>query len=464
MARQVLNFHPWDEKDVLEALRIKFYPPKSYVGPDLRKDACAEVAMWKMKRPIPDDIESTGLLTEAVLNDQPDTVSSEAMELMYSAAFSRFVTLLVDGYRQKRKHQENMYDVGVNIGLPKRFVELRHEINHGKMPTLATLRTYTQQALNWLHHDYWKHLGATKARKFEDSDPTEAFRLTIDHDLAQHRVTCLHAINSRVPPMKAATEMKHSADKICSKVVKLCQNDIAKLQVVIGTLLELGMLIPVGKKAGSSMTNMFRVWDTLLWAISSRQVNFLHELTAKMTERLVPALSPQIKNDVEREGIGQWLLYIYTDGRWAKARNAAHLKVTVLMAACLANPCFWTLHVALAVITKKAWKKYRPLYEKMILDAMEADEGSIAEAEDANAMDTTDGNDNEPAEESEAAVVNNDTPPAYGLDTVVAALLDLEEDGEERVGAAEAPSALTYTLCLRTMTNPWYTAPVGTFK
>ena len=212
------------------------------------------------------------------------------------------------------------------------------------------------------------------------------------------------------------------------------------------------------------MTDIFRVWNTLLQALSAKQSNFLNELTSAMTTRLVQAYFPQIKNDGYREGLGQWLLNIYTDGRWRKTRINAHLKVEVLMATCLSNPCFWTLHVAQAVITKKCWKKYRSLYENQILEAMEADKGLLPAVEDGEAMDTADGNDNDSAEGSGAAAVDNDEPATYGLDTVAAALLDMEDDGEGSEGAAEAPSAVTYTLCLRTMKSPWYTAPVGTFK
>ena len=212
------------------------------------------------------------------------------------------------------------------------------------------------------------------------------------------------------------------------------------------------------------MADMFRVWNVLLWALSEKQSNFLQELTGAMALRLVLPYFPQIKNDGYREGLGQWLVNIFTDGRWRKTRDAAGLKIIVLMDTCLANPCFWTLHVALAVITKKAWRRYRPLFEKKILDAMEADKGSNAEAEGGEAIDTADGNDNEVAEGSGGAAVGNDEPATYVLDTVAAALLDAEEDGEEQEGAVEAPSVLTYTLCLRTMKNPWYTTPVGTFK
>ena len=145
---------------------------------------------------------------------------------------------------QKRSHKENMYDVGLNIGLPKRFVEFRHEINHGKMPSLAMLRTYAQQALTWLYHDYWKHLGSNN-KKVEDSHPSRAFSVSIEKALVEHRIKCLRALISGEPPMKAASDNKHSAERICSEIVKFCRNDITKLHIVIKHLLAIDMLLPV---------------------------------------------------------------------------------------------------------------------------------------------------------------------------------------------------------------------------
>ncbi|MCJ1401014.1 Cytoplasmic glyoxalase II [Xylographa trunciseda] len=460
MAHPVLNFHPWDDTTILRALRAKFYPPQNYAGPDLRMEACKEVAMWKMKRPIPDDLEATGLITEAILNDKPDETSTAGIDLMYGAAFSRFVTLLVDGV-QKRSHKENMYDVGLNIGLPARFVELRHEINHGSLPPLATLRTYAQQALTWLYHDYWKQMGVARPRKFEHSDPAEAFRLSLEDDLTKYRKNAFDALTAKGPAVKAAAQKKNFSDMICAKVAKFCSKDIEKLGIVIRELLEVNQLVPSNKRPGSSITDRFRVWDTLLGALSRKQQNFLHTLTATMISRLVQPDLPQIKSDGYREGVGQWLLYIYTDDCWQKSRDVAHLKIQTLMVPCLADPCFWTLRLALAVITKDVWKKHRPLYEKMILEAMEADKGSNVGVGDEDAMDMADGNDNEAAEGLGATVVENDEPAAYGLDTVATALLEVEDDGKEEEEAVGAPPALTYTLCLRTMNNSWYTAPVG---
>ena len=208
---------------------------------------------------------------------------------------------------------------------------------------------------------------------------------------------------------------------------------------------------------------MFRVWLTLLTTLSRKQNNFLHELTGNMVAGLVAPLYPQIKHDGHRECIGQWLIHIYTDKNWKKARDATNLKIGTLMDACLGDPCFWTLHVALAVITKKVWKKSRPLFETKILEAMEADKSPIVEAKDGDTMETGDGAD-KVAEGPGADIAKNDEPAPYGLDTIATALLAVEDKSEVEEEAAETPSALTYTLCIRTVKNPWYSQPIGTFK
>ena len=106
-----LDFLPWENKDILEKLRAKFYPSRSYQGPDMRKTACREVCaiydlslfvylilckqalIWNIRAglALPSAIDSTRMLTEAILNDNPDTVSPSAIGSMYGTAFSRYV-------------------------------------------------------------------------------------------------------------------------------------------------------------------------------------------------------------------------------------------------------------------------------------------------------------------------------------------------------------------------------------
>ena len=48
-----------------------------------------------------------------------------------------------------------MYTKASELGLPAMFVDLRHEITHGQMPSLSVLREATEGALEWLRKDYW---------------------------------------------------------------------------------------------------------------------------------------------------------------------------------------------------------------------------------------------------------------------------------------------------------------------
>ncbi|KAK7427948.1 hypothetical protein QQZ08_005561 [Neonectria magnoliae] len=132
--------------------------------------AVARVSMWMQRGNCPHMVESTALLMAAMLNDQ-DAAAAEnaassayAIRAAYSAAFSRFVTGLLDGHQDKQRKQ-SMYSIAKTIGLPATFVELRHQSTHEQLPSLAKLRTAAKKALVWIWDYYWKHLGD------DDADP-----------------------------------------------------------------------------------------------------------------------------------------------------------------------------------------------------------------------------------------------------------------------------------------------------
>ncbi|KAH7318657.1 Las1-like-domain-containing protein [Stachybotrys elegans] len=127
--------------------------------------AVARVSMWMQRGHCPHMVESTALLTAAVLSDEDDvdvaaehTASSTyAIRAAYSAAFSRFVTGLLDGHQDKQRKQ-SMYAIAKTIGLPAAFVELRHQSTHEQLPSRAKLRSAAKKALFWIWDYYWKHL------------------------------------------------------------------------------------------------------------------------------------------------------------------------------------------------------------------------------------------------------------------------------------------------------------------
>ncbi|RKF64051.1 Pre-rRNA-processing protein las1 [Erysiphe neolycopersici] len=122
-----------------------------------KKEAVARVRLWMQRGNCPHLIESTAILTSAILNDLRGGNESYCVRAVYAAAFSRFVTGLLDCHQEKR-HKLSMYVIAKTIGLPATFVELRHQATHEELPSLIRLRTATQKALQWIWSYYWVNL------------------------------------------------------------------------------------------------------------------------------------------------------------------------------------------------------------------------------------------------------------------------------------------------------------------
>lgn len=153
--------------------------------------AVGRVSMWMQRGNCPHMVESTALLMAAVLSDEAAAAgnagaSTYAVRAAYAAAFSRFVTGLLDGHQDKLRKQ-SMYSIAKNIGLPATFVELRHQATHEQLPSLAKLRSAARKALDWIWDYYWKHLGEAEKAK----DPCKELVLSYlreDDEAARQRI------------------------------------------------------------------------------------------------------------------------------------------------------------------------------------------------------------------------------------------------------------------------------------
>ncbi|UKZ70145.1 uncharacterized protein TrAtP1_011143 [Trichoderma atroviride] len=158
---------------------------------DEQHKAVGRVSMWMQRGNCPHMVESTALLMAAVLSDEAAAAgnagaSTYAVRAAYAAAFSRFVTGLLDGHQDKLRKQ-SMYSIAKNIGLPATFVELRHQATHEQLPSLAKLRSAARKALVWIWDYYWKHLGEAEKAK----DPCRELVLSYlreDDEASRHRV------------------------------------------------------------------------------------------------------------------------------------------------------------------------------------------------------------------------------------------------------------------------------------
>ncbi|ATY59128.1 hydroxyacylglutathione hydrolase, partial [Cordyceps militaris] len=167
-------FTPWRDRQELLLVRDQLYgdrrdhelPPPPHEDDDARRTrqnlAVARISMWVQRGSCPHMVESTALLFAAVLSDkvaatQSAGSSTYAVRAAYSAAFSRFVTGLLDGHQDKLRKQ-SMYSIAKLIGLPATFVELRHQVIHEQLPSLVKLRPAAHMALDWIWDYYWKQL------------------------------------------------------------------------------------------------------------------------------------------------------------------------------------------------------------------------------------------------------------------------------------------------------------------
>ncbi|KAH6636927.1 Las1-like-domain-containing protein [Chaetomium tenue] len=151
-----------------------------------KQQAVAHVSMWMHRGGCPHMVESTALLMAAMLSDEGYGFGNRnesgkgkeggfgdggggggrgaaaasrayAVRAAYSAAFSRFVTGLLDSHQDKQRKM-SMYDVAKSVGLPATFVELRHQATHEQLPSLPRLRAAAASALQWIWEYYWRGL------------------------------------------------------------------------------------------------------------------------------------------------------------------------------------------------------------------------------------------------------------------------------------------------------------------
>ncbi|KAI1647233.1 Las1-domain-containing protein [Daldinia loculata] len=176
---------PWRDRGELLRVRQQFYPAGTGSTADSRDEghggekgraeeaakqhAVSRVSMWMQRGGCPHLVESTALLVAALLSDVRETraTSSYAIRAAYAAAFSRFVTGLLDSQQDKQRKM-SMYSIAKTIGLPATFVELRHQATHEQLPSLSKLRTAAKKALVWIWDYYWKNLPGEDGSTGED--------------------------------------------------------------------------------------------------------------------------------------------------------------------------------------------------------------------------------------------------------------------------------------------------------
>ena len=160
----------------------------------------------------------------------------------------RFVTGMTD-MEQTSKYKQTMFDIANQVGLPESMIQLRHEIIHGEMPSLAALRIASQQSLQWLYEQYWIYLDELREPLDETvnsntlAEESQNFKVRLKNITRNYAKSFLRSTEKG----KDETLRKYLASNACQEVVKVCRDNTTKLSLLVEVLLERKMLLPNNK-------------------------------------------------------------------------------------------------------------------------------------------------------------------------------------------------------------------------
>lgn len=123
------------------------------------------VNAWKLRASgVPVAIESTALFSKLILKmercleeEEVTGYSTDYDELLYSASLAmiRMVNGIID-IEQKGVYSKSVNVIAEEIGLPRAFVDLRHNCTHSELPSFDGMLLSLKSAKMWLGDFYWQ--------------------------------------------------------------------------------------------------------------------------------------------------------------------------------------------------------------------------------------------------------------------------------------------------------------------
>jgi ribosomal biogenesis protein LAS1 len=218
-------------------------------NPDLRHQAVSRIMAWKLRGNLPHAVESTALLTDAILHHDLSINSIFSVRAVYAAAFTRFVTGFCDIGRNRERALEpsSMLVIARQIDMPDEFVALRHEATHEDLPSVQRLVAVCEQALEWLWRVYWSRLPDEAATTGVDvAKATEVDVQQVREEggklLKEYRKARKQLFRTKAQtPTKVQLEL---VNKTVGEVETLCRNQESAIMALTETLLDGKMLYP----------------------------------------------------------------------------------------------------------------------------------------------------------------------------------------------------------------------------
>ncbi|TGZ82884.1 Las1-domain-containing protein [Ascodesmis nigricans] len=342
----------WRSPSDLLILKNSFFPPppsSSASSPDHdpRLDALKLTQALSIRTRLPHSIESTSLLTSAILSDTP-TTTPLTTRLTYATAIIRFVNGLVDP-AQQGQFALPMHQIAKDLGLDASFVEIRHAATHEELPSLQVLRRMAGRALEWLWWHYWCAI---------DNKDVEAGGEVAEEEVMLEKARVLVRRWRMVRKEAPGRELKDGDQSEGAKDARAVVKELVEigkrnegLEAVVGALLEVKALVPKGKKKEKLMGGAVVLWAELLRRLETGLEGFIEALVGAILDVWREAGEVGLRQgekNVEVDGeynaaLAFWVKY-FAAGELMKDRTPA-VDVHELAKECVLAPNKWSMQL-----------------------------------------------------------------------------------------------------------------------
>ncbi len=188
---------PWVHFDEWCAVRRMLFPPPPHHHhhhPHLVQRGIDRVAVWACRGRAPLAALVTAQLLRLRAADAARALDPQVVRLGYAMAVVRLVNGVVEPEQRARGTASSVADIAERCGMPRWFVDVRHDATHTSLPSLATLRLAAETALGWLRARYWEGQAARLA-----DEPQRVGALLDEYDRASRRRLGRRQRHSQMP-------------------------------------------------------------------------------------------------------------------------------------------------------------------------------------------------------------------------------------------------------------------------
>ena len=166
-----INFQEWS------SVRCLLLPYSVTEAARIRR-GLARVSTWSCRGRVPLSVQITAQLLRIRLSDDVDPMRDpDVLRLAYGMALVRLVNGIVEPEQRTKTYASSVADTAERLGLPRWFVDIRHDATHTNLPSLSTLRMAAETALGWLMSHYWD-----RQAEHLDSEPKKIASLMNQYD------------------------------------------------------------------------------------------------------------------------------------------------------------------------------------------------------------------------------------------------------------------------------------------